>query len=143
MTETSLPPPDPRGPAPVLPRPLAVDVAAVILVAGGLIGLSQIAVGEYVITGSLPAKAPIVGVALIAYLVSILIGFALRSGRAWLAGLNLAILTALLYLPAAGRPLFFALILAHIVAAVGLVVGRPWFAAAAAARRAASPTVIT
>ena len=110
-----------------------------ILVAGGLTGFSQVAAGEYVITGSLPAKAPIVGVALIVYLVSILIGVTLRTGRAWLAGLNLAILMALLYLPAVGRPLFLALIVAHAVAAAALVISRPWFSAAAASRRAASP----
>ena len=60
-------------------------------------------------------------------------------GCAWLAGLNLAIVMALLYVPAAGRPLFLALIVGHAVAAGAILASRSWFMAAAAARRAGSP----
>ena len=108
-------------------RPAAVDVAAAILVFGGLFGFSQLAFGEYVVTGSLPAKDPIVGVAFIAYAASIVLGVVVRIGRGWLPALNFALLVAFLYLPAAGRPLPLALALAHGLAAAILFGQRRWF----------------
>lgn len=123
------------GDRPPPSRPAAVDVAAAILVFGGLLGFSQLAVGAYVVTGSLPAKGPIVGVAFIAYGVSIALGVLIRVGRAWLPALNFALLVALLYLPAAGRPLLLVLVLGHALAAVILVRERQWFAAMRAWRR--------
>jgi hypothetical protein len=116
-------------------RPLAVELAALGLVVGGLIGISQVFDGSYVVTGSLPAKAPIVGVALVAYLATVAMGLLLRTGRGWLAAVNLAALTALVYLPAAGRPLIAGLVAGHALVVVGLVVARPWFAELAAWRR--------
>ena len=108
-------------------RPAAVDLAAAILVFGGLLGFSQLAVGAYVVTGSLPAKEPILGVAFIAYAVSIALGVLIRVGRGWLAALNFALLVALLYLPVAGRPLMLMLVLGHALAALILARHRRWF----------------
>lgn len=119
-------------------RPLAVELATLGLVVGGLTGISQIVVGSYVVTGSLPAKAPIVGVALIAYLATVTMGPVVRSGRGWLAALNLAALTALLYLPAVQRPLIAGLALTHALVAISLLFARPWFVGMAAWRRAAA-----
>lgn len=118
-------------------RPAAIDLAAAILVFGGFLGFIQLAVGEYVVTGSLPAKGPIVGVAFIAYGVSIALGVFIRVGRGWLAALNFALLVALLYLPAAGRPLILTLALGHALAAVILVRERGWFSEMGAQRRLA------
>jgi hypothetical protein len=53
-----------RGNGSPPPRPAAIDLVAAILVFGGLFGFSQLVVGDYVLTGSLPAKDPILGVAL-------------------------------------------------------------------------------
>ncbi|MCI0584562.1 MAG: hypothetical protein L0227_17015 [Chloroflexi bacterium] len=123
-----------EGPPPG--RPAAVDLAAAILVFGGLFGFVQLALGAYVVTGSLPAKGPIVGVSVIAYATSIVLGIAIRAGRAWLPALNFAVLVALLYLPAASRPLPLALALGHGLAAVLLAGRRRWFTDVATWRRA-------
>lgn len=118
-------------------RPAAVDLAAAILVFGGFLGFSQLAVGGYVVTGSLPAKGPIVGVAFIAYGVSIALGVVIRVGRGWLPALNFALLVALLYLPAAGRPLILTLALGHALAALIIARHRRWFTEMRAWRRPA------
>ncbi len=123
------------GDVPPPPRPAAIDLAAAILVFGGLFGFSQLVVGDYVLTGSLPAKDPILGVAFIAYGVAVVLGIVIRMGRAWLPALNFALLIALLYLPAAGRPLLLVLVLAHAGAAVILVRNRRWFSEMAAWRK--------
>jgi hypothetical protein len=126
------------GTSPPPPRPAAIDLAAAILVFGGLFGFSQLAVGDFVLTGSLPARDPILGVATIAYAASVLLGIVVRMGRGWLPALNFALLVGLLYLPAAGRPLVLTLVLAHAVAAVILFRFRRWFTDVAAWRRAHS-----
>jgi hypothetical protein len=123
-----------QGPPP--PRPAAIDLAAAIFVFGGLFGFSQLVVGDYVLTGSLPAKDPILGVAFIAYGVAVILGIVIRMGRAWLPALNFALLVALLYLPAAGRPLVLALVVGHVGTALILVRNRRWFAEMAGWRRA-------
>ena len=124
------------GTRPPPPRPAAIDLAAAILVLGGLVGFSQLAVGDYVLTGSLPAKDPILGVATIAYAASIVLGVMVRMGRGWLPALNFALLVALLYIPAAGRPLVLTLVLTNALAAVIILRFRRWFAEMAAWRRA-------
>lgn len=123
------------GVRPSPPRPAAIDVVAAILVFGGLFGFSQLAVGDYALTGSLPAKDPIRGVALIAYGASVGLGLLIRTGRGWLPALNFAVLVAVLYLPAAGRPLVLLLVFGHAVAAVVLLLFRGWFTEVAAWRR--------
>lgn len=112
-------------------RPAAVEVVAALFVFGGLFGLTQLAFGDFVITGQLPAKGPILGVAAILYAASIALGISIRTGRAWLAALNLAVVFAVVYVAAFGKPVALALGLAHGVAAILLVRVRPWFAAMA------------
>ncbi|HEX9550029.1 MAG TPA: hypothetical protein VF971_02925 [Candidatus Limnocylindrales bacterium] len=129
--------PSDRRPAP--PRPAAVDLAAAVLVFGGLLGFGQVAVGDFAITGSLPAKGPIVGVALILYGTSTALGVIVRTGRLWLPAINLALLFAILYLLAIGRLLPLALGLAYGAAAASLLGSRGWFAAVARSRSPSSP----
>ena len=112
-------------------RPAAVEVVAALFVFGGLFGLTQLAFGDFVITGQLPAKGPILGVAAILYAASIALGISIRTGRAWLAALNLAVVFAVVYVAAFGKSVALALGLAHGVAAILLVRVRPWFAAMA------------
>jgi hypothetical protein len=116
-------------------RPAAVDLAAAMLVLGGLVGYGQLVAGDYVVTGSLPAKGPIVGVAFIAYAASVVLGIVIRMGRGWLAAVNFAALAAILYLPAFGRPVILLLVVAHLVAVAILLANRRWFAEMAAWRR--------
>lgn len=108
-------------------RPPAIDVAAAILAFGGLFGLTQLALGDFVVTGSLPARAPILGVAFIVHVASAVLGVAVRVGRGWLPAVNLAGVSALLYLLALGRLLNVLLGLAYAVAFAILLVHRRWF----------------
>jgi hypothetical protein len=108
---------------------------AAIFVAGGLIGLGQLSAGDFVVTGSLPAKVPIVGVAVILYAGSIGLGLLVRTGRGWIAALNLGVLFAVALLPAVGRPLAITLGASNVIAVAALVRWRGWFSAMAELRR--------
>ncbi len=114
-----------------------MDTVAALLVFGGLFGASQLLAGDFVVTGSLPAKGPILGVAVILYAASAILGVLLRTGRFWLPSINLAALFAVAYLPAIGQPVAVALGAAHAVAAVILFRERGWFREMAALRSAA------
>lgn len=119
------------------PRPALVDTVAALFFFGGLYGASQLLVGDFVVTGSLPAKGPIVGVAAILYAASAILGILLRTGRFWLPSINLAALFALAYLPAVGQPVAVVLGAAHLTAAVILFLERGWFHEMAAWRATA------
>ena len=114
-----------RPPAPT--RPALIDTVAALLVFGGLFGASQLLVGDFVVTGSLPAKGPIIGVATFLYGASVVLGLYVRLGRFWLPSINLAALFAIAYLPALGQPVAVGLGAAHAVAAVILFRERRWF----------------
>lgn len=119
-------------------RPALVDTVAALFVFGGLFGASQLLVGDFVVTGSLPAKGPIIGVAAILYAASVILGVLIRIGRYWLPAINLAVLFAVAYLPAVGQPVAVALGAAHAAAAVILFRERRWFTAMAASRAASA-----
>lgn len=123
--------PDIRRPP---PRPALIVAVAGLFVLGGLFGTSQLLVGDFVVTGSLPAKGPILGVAALLYAGSIILGVLTWMGRGWLPALNLAVLFAIAYLPASGRPVVVGLGLGHVAAAIVLVRARSWFAAMSAWR---------
>lgn len=116
------------GDRPAGSRPLAIDVAAAVLVFGGLFGFSQLAVGDFAVTGSLPTQVPILGVAIFMNGASVALGILIRGGRGWLPALSLAALYAVLYLAAMGRPLHVVLGVAHIAAAAILLAHHRWFA---------------
>lgn len=116
-------------------RPFGVDVVAALLVFGGLFGATQLLFGDFVITGRLPARGPILGVAGILYAASISLGVAIRTGRAWLPALNLAGLFAVVYLAAFGHPVAMVLGAAHGTAVVLLFRARAWFGSMAGWRR--------
>ena len=117
------------GPGPSAARPPAIEVAAAILAFGGLFGLTQLATGEFIITGSLPAKIPILGVAAILYGASAVLGITIRNRRFWFPALNLAGIFAILYLLARGPLLNLVLGVAYATAFVILLRDRRWFAA--------------
>lgn len=120
-------------------RPALVDTVAALFVFGGLFGASQLLAGDFVVTGSLPAKGPILGVAAILYAASVILGVLIRIGRYWLPAINLAALFAVAYLPAVGQPVAVALGAAHAAAAVILFRERRWFRTMAAWRAAEAP----
>jgi hypothetical protein len=117
-----------------------VDTVAALLVFGGLFGASQLMVGDFVVTGSLPAKGPILGIAAILYAASVILGVLIRTGRYWLPAINLAALFAVAYLPAIGQPVAVALGAAHAAAALILFRERGWFREMAALRAVAERT---
>ncbi len=118
------------GDRPSVSRPPAIEVAAAILVFGGLFGFGQLFGGEFAITGVLPARAPIVGVAGILYAASVVLGVMVRLGRSWLPAVSLAGLFAVLYLAAMARPTNALLGLLYLLALATLVVHRRWLGAA-------------
>lgn len=129
-------PGDDASPAPVAPghslpsrraRPVAIEGVAAILVLGGMFGLVQLLVGDFVITGRLPAKDPIIGVAIGLYASSMLLGLVVRMGRGWLPAVNLAGFFALVYLAAFGQATALILGLAHVAATLALLTNRAWF----------------
>ncbi len=124
----------PAGMGSLPPRPTLVDAVAALFVLGGLFGASQLLVGDFVVTGSLPAKGPIVGVAAFLYAASVVLGVCLRLGRYWLPSINLAVLFAIAYLPALGQPIAVTLGVAHAAAALILFRERRWFTVVAARR---------
>ena len=129
-------------PAAAPPRPFLVDAVAALFVFGGLFGASQMLLGDFIVTGSLPAKGPILGVAAFLYAASVILGIFLRLGRYWLPSINLAALFAVAYLPAFGQPVAVVLGAAHAIAAVALYRERGWFTAMAAWRANVQPTAI-
>ncbi len=116
------------------PRPVLINVVAGLLILGGVFGATQLLVGDFVVTGSLPAKGPILGVAVFLYAGSIILGVLILGGRGWLPAVNLTILFAIAYLPAFGRPMIVGLGLGHAVAALLLMRARSWFAVMSAWR---------
>lgn len=127
------------GPGSRPDRPAAIDAVAALLVFGGLFGGTQLLFGDFVITGSLPAKGPILGVAAILYGASAVLGVLIRTGRGWFAALNLAGLFAIVYLAAFGQAVALLLGLGHAAAAVMLVRTRTWFGAMARWRSGVVP----
>lgn len=119
------------GGRPSAARPAAVDVAAAILVFGGLFGFSQLVVGDFAITGSLPTRVPIAGVAVVLYGASVILGVSIRNRAGWLPAISLAALFAFLYFSAPGRLVNVTLGLAHLGVVGVLAVHRRWFEAAA------------
>lgn len=109
-------------------RPRPIGLAAAILVLGGVYGFSQLAWGDFVITGSLPMKAPIAGVAVILYGASVVLGCLAWLGRGWLPAISLAAAFALLYLVTLARPVNLGLGFAHVGVVMVLVAHRRWFA---------------
>jgi hypothetical protein len=129
VTSRGTPPPiAPADLRPIPRRPVLVEVVAALFVFGGLFGISQLLVGDFAITGSLPAKGPIVGVATFLYIASVGIGVLVRMGRYWFPAINLAVIFVIGYLPAFARPLELGLGLAYGGAALALAREHRWFA---------------
>ena len=107
------------------PRPPAVELAAAILIIGGILGLAG-AIGG---AASLPAgSGPLLAVTLALDIASILVGVLIRMGRLWILDVNyVAIVGFLDLLAAGGSPIALIRGIGEVAVVVILLVNRPWF----------------
>jgi hypothetical protein len=112
-----------RPPRPA--RPGLVELAAALLIVGGVLGV----IGFF--AGSAPEPDPLGPLSLLTLvlnLAQIAVGVALRFGRLWILGVNYVAVLAFLDLLASGAsPLALMLAIAEIVVVAILFLKRPWF----------------
>jgi hypothetical protein len=116
----------PEAPAPRPSRPPAIELAAAILVVGGVIGL----VGALLRDASAgPASSdPFLLLTLALNAGSVVVGLLVRFGRLWILAVNYVAVLGFLDLLAAGAsPLALMLGLAEIVVVVIVFSKKPWF----------------
>jgi hypothetical protein len=113
-----------RPPAPA--RPVSIELAAGVTIGEGLFGIITSAMAPQVPDAS---SAGIVGASIALQLLGILVGLLIRSGRAWIVGLNVAAIYAFLYLSAFPDPVSILLGLGQlfIVGALSFGPNRAWF----------------
>ncbi len=115
---------DEPGPPPP-PRPAAVELAAALLIVGGVINLIG---GLSSIPSLPPGVEPLFALTIALAIGSIVVGLLVRLGRFWLVAVNLAAVLGFLDLLGAGAsPLSLMLGLADIVVVVILFRHKPWF----------------
>lgn len=116
---------DPVAPPARGPHPGAVELAAALLIIGGILQL----VGAIGAASSLPAGSEVVFAGSIAIdIATIAAGVLIRSGRLWLLVVNyVAVLGFLDLLRAGSSPVALMLAIADLVVVVILVLNRPWF----------------
>ena len=120
-----------------LPRPVLVELAAAILIVGGVLG----ALGAVGGAGALPAgTGALLALTIGLNIASIVVGVLIRTGRLWILDVNYAAVLGFLDLTAAGSsPLALMLGIADVAVVVILLVHRPWFEERARARRGRVP----
>ena len=115
---------DEPGPPPPS-RPIAVELAAALLIVGGVINLIG---GASSIPSIPPGTEPLFAVTIALALGSIIVGLLVRLGRIWLVAVNLAAVLGFLDLLGAGTsPLSLMLGIADILVVVILFRHKPWF----------------
>jgi hypothetical protein len=114
------------------PRPAAIELAAAILIIGGILGMAG-AIGG---AASLPIGTGLLLAVTIALdIASIVVGVLIRMGRLWILDVNYVSIVGFLDLLAAGgSPIALIRGIGEVAVVVILLVYRPWFV-----RRAASP----
>lgn len=107
------------------PRPARVELAAAILIVGGLVGI----VGTLVpLVSGAAVDDPFLLLGLGLNLASMAVGAVLRTGRLWLVALNYAAVVAFLDLLGGSRnPASLMLGLGELVVVVILLADKPWF----------------
>ena len=112
-----------RPPRPA--RPGLVELAAALLIVGGVLGVIGFFFGSAPEQGGL---GPISLLTLVLNLAQIAVGLLLRVGRFWLVAVNYVAVLAFLDLLASGAsPLALMLAIAEIVVVAILFAQRPWF----------------
>jgi hypothetical protein len=116
------------------PRPAAVELAAAILIVGGILGL----VGAFAGAAALPPGTGLLLLVTIALdAASIVVGLLIRTGRLWLVAVNyVAVVGFLDVLAAGGSSIALIRGIGEIAAVVILLVCRPWFVARARSSQA-------
>ena len=108
-------------------RPGAVELAAAILIAAGVLGVLG-TVTSAVTAPPPPAVVPVLGLTVALNLASIVVGVIVRLGRLWLLAVNFVAVLGFLDLTRAGaNPLALMLGVADVVALVIMFVHKPWF----------------
>lgn len=110
---------------PPAPRPALVELAAAILIVGGVVQLVS-AIGS---AGFLPAGTELLFIVAVALdVATIAAGLLVRSGRLWLLVVNYVAVLGFIDLSAAGGSIVsLALGLADVAVVVILIANRPWF----------------
>jgi hypothetical protein len=107
-------------------RPAAVELAAAVLVIGGMVGLIErlARAADY---GDRPGVALGLALSTLLDVLLIAVGLLVRSGRAWVLAINVLAVATFVYLTAALNPvaLFFAVLYGAVFAL--LFANRPWF----------------
>lgn len=119
-------------------RPAVVELAAAILVVGGVVGLVGLVTR---LSNIPPGLEPFLALTVALDVSSIVVGLLVRAGRLWILAVNyVAVLGFLDLLASGGSPLALMLGLADVVVVVILVLNKPWFDAVAQWRAAAAAT---
>ena len=129
MTRNTIPEgPDPADEDPDAPRPsrpAAVELAAALLIVGGVINVLSAASN---LSSIPPGTEPFFALTLALAIGSIIVGVLVRLGRVWLVAVNFAAVLGFLDLLGAGAsPLALMLGLADIIVVVILFRHKPWF----------------
>ena len=111
--------------APLPSRPAPVELAAALLIVGGVINVLSAAANLSTVP---PGTEPFFALTLALAIGSIVVGLLVRLGRAWLVAVNYAAVLGFLDLLGAGAsPLALMLGLAEIIVVVILFRYKPWF----------------
>lgn len=125
-TDAYAPEPAPEAPRPPRPsRPAVVELAAAILIVGGVIGI----VGALTAAPRLPAGAePLLLLTIVLDVGSIVCGVLVRTGRAWVVAVNyVAVLAFLDLLAAASSPLALMIGIGNLAVVVIVLWHKSWF----------------
>jgi len=108
-------------------RPVAVELAAAVLIIGGMVGLIErlAATPDF---ANRPGVAIGLALSTLLDLVLIVVGLLVRTGRGWVVAINVLAVATFVYLTAGLNPvaLFFAAVYGALFALV--LANRPWFA---------------
>lgn len=107
------------------PRPAVIELAAAILIVGGVLGL----IGAIAAAPGLPPNTePLLVVTVVLDIGAVVIGVLIRMARAWVVAVNyVAVLGFLDLMAAGGSGLALILGVADILVVVILLVNKPWF----------------
>lgn len=109
------------------PRPVLVELAAAILIVGGLTAL-VCWVGSQLALPSLPADAGIVPAIIVGLnVVAIVTGVSVRTGRYWRFCINIVAIAIFLYLTAFPNAVAVTFLVLDMIAFVAMIRHRAWF----------------
>jgi lysylphosphatidylglycerol synthetase-like protein (DUF2156 family) len=121
--DSSLPPPAERP-----DRPVIIEIAAAILIVGGITAILGTA-GATLSAGSAPRTTPILALELGLDVLMVAIGLLVRAGRAWLVCINVVAVLVFLEFTAvpSGSAIAITLAVVDSIAFIGIARHRAWF----------------